>query len=355
VLRDQKPQVSIEPSIAVIVANYNDSRYLPRCLRSVLDQEVKPDELIVVDDGSTDDSVAVIRSVICGHAFARLVVSEKNRGWMAALDSGLRVTRSTHVLFLSANDAVLPGIFERAKRSLQRAPGAGLWSALAWLVDEEDRPVRLHMSPVVSLKDAYFPAERCVRLAQRFGNWFTGSTLVYRRESLREVGGFDPMYGACSDLITALVIASRWGAAYSPEPFGIIRIHRGSFSSSWLSDVPGLERMLDRLRERGPALSPPLFTRTFLDWTASRLRFAAVRVSGGIAIPEVASFVSRPRRAALRLVDKLVPRILRTPRVALAFVILRPFDIFPTLWYRVVRWAVLRSRLDRHRLQSVGT
>ena len=60
-----------QPSIAVIVPNRNDSRYLTRCLRSVLDQRAPPDELIVVDDQSADDSVALIRRLIVGRPESR--------------------------------------------------------------------------------------------------------------------------------------------------------------------------------------------------------------------------------------------------------------------------------------------
>jgi glycosyltransferase involved in cell wall biosynthesis len=337
--------VTSNPSIAVIVPNRNDSCYLPRCLRSVLDQEVPPDELIIVDDGSTDDSVAVIRSVIAGEPRARLLVSETNVGTLRAVEVALRDTRSEYVLFLSANDAVLPGIFSRAKRCLAQSPGAGLWSALVWLVDEEDRPIRLHLSPVAALNDTFFPPERCVELAYRFGNWFTGTTLIYRRQALREAGGFDVAYGASSDLITALVIASRWGAAYSPEPFAVIRMHPGSYGSRWLKDVVGLETMFGRLRAHGPQLPSRLFSEAFLERTAFRLRFAAVRESGGEAIVEIASRLAGSKRVALLATDRLIPAKHRRLRIALGFVILRPFDILPTLWNRMLGWVFVRLRL----------
>lgn len=340
-----------EPTIAVIVPNRNDARFLPRCLRSILDQPVPPEELIVVDDQSTDDSVAVIQSLIAGNPRAQLVVNLVNMGVNRTVNDSLGRARSDYVLLLSANDFVLPGIFARAKTCLARFPGAGLWSAMSWLVDEEDRPIRLHPSPVVALSDAYFPPERCVKLAHRFGNWFTGSTLIYHRDTLRAADGFDPAYGAPSDLITALVIASQRGAAYSPEPFAAIRIHGDSYSSRTLKDVTGLEEMLERLRLRGPELSPGLFSAPFLERTALRFRFAAVRASGGRAIPEVASRLEGWNRKALLIVDRIVPATFGLVRTALAFLILRPFDILPTLWNRALGWAVVRLRFQLQRRQ----
>lgn len=341
-----------EPSIAVIVPNRNDARYLPRCLHSVLHEEAGPEELIVVDDQSTDNSVAVIQSLIAGNPRAQLVVNRVNLGTNGALNEGLRRARSDYVLFLASNDFVLPGIFARARTCLARSPGPGLWSAMSWLVDEEDRPIRLHPSPVVALNDAFFPPERCVKLAYRFGNWFTGSTLIYNRHALQKAGGIDPGYGAPADLITALVVASRWGAACSPEPFAGIRIHAGSFSSRALNDIPGLEAMLDRLRMRGPQLSPQLFTAPFLERIALRFRFAAVRASNGSAIPDIASRVTGWKRAALLVIDRVVPATFGLLRTALAFLILRPFDILPTLWNRLLGWALVRLRAELRQRQA---
>src|SRR5207244_340055 len=116
----------------------NDARYLARCLRSVLEQPVPPDELIVVDDQSTDDSVQRIRALIDGCSYARLIENPRNLGAYGATEAGLKHSGSEYALFLSSNDFVLPGIFARAKRGLAGRPGIGLWSAMAWLVDDAD-------------------------------------------------------------------------------------------------------------------------------------------------------------------------------------------------------------------------
>jgi glycosyltransferase involved in cell wall biosynthesis len=333
------------PSIAVIVPNRNDARFLPRCLRSVIEQEVAPEELIIVDDQSTDDSVTLIRSLIAGNPRAQLIVNPVNLGTNGAMEMGLRHARSDCALFLSANDFVLPGIFARAKLQLARSPDAGLWSALAWLVDEEDQTIRLHPSAVIALNDAVFSPAECVRLAHRFGNWFNGTTLIYRLDALNAVGGFDPGFGALADLFAALNVASLRGAAYSPEPFAAIRRHSGSFSHRSFTNVAALESTLKRFSDLGAKRSPGLFIGDFTERTALRFRFAAIRASGGTVIAEVAGRVRGWRHAALIMLDRLLPSSLRIIRVAFAFLILRPFDILPTLWYRVIGWIIVRARL----------
>ncbi len=311
------------PSICVIVPNFNDARFISRSLRSVLEQDVAPDELIVVDDHSTDDSVAVIRSLIDGRATARLVENAANLGVYGAIDSGLDHSTSDYALFLSANDFLLPGLIARAKACLALAPDAGLWSAMAWQVDEEDRLLRLQSTAVVALGDAYFSPDECRRLAWRFGNWFTGASLVYHRRTLDAVGRFDPAYKGLSDLITALAVASRQGAAYSPEPLAAIRVHAGSILSATLENPAALDAMLERLGKRGSELSAELYTPKFLARTARRFRFAALRASAG-----------------------RLPAGLGLPRVALAFLVLRPYDVIPAIWNRMLGslWVRLRSR-----------
>lgn len=333
------------PSICVIVPNFNDARFISRCLRSVFDQEVAPDELIVVDDHSSDDSVGIIRSLIAGRPGAVLVENARNLGVYGAIDRGLEHSSSDYALFLSANDFVLPALIARAKACLAQAPGAGLWSAMAWQVDEQDRLLRLHNSAVVAMKDAFFTPEACRLLARRFGNWFTGTSLVYHRKTLDAVGRFDPAYKGLSDLITALAVASRRGAAYSPEPLAVMRVHAGSILSTTLENQVALDAMLDRLAKRGPELSAELFSPEFLARTGQRFRFAAIRATGGASLGEVAARAVGWRRTALALADGL-PRKLRLPRIALAFLVLRPYDVFPAIWNRVLGslWVRLRSR-----------
>jgi hypothetical protein len=350
-ITSRQPPDTATPKIAVIVPNRNDSRYIPRCIRSILEQQDPPDELILVDDQSTDNSVALIRSLIAGQSRARLIENPVNLGTYGALDEGLKITRSEYVLFLSANDFVLPGIFARARACLARYPGAGVWSAMGWLVDEEDRLIRLDLSPVIALRDAYFSPAQCVRLAHRFGNWFIGPTLIYHRDTLEAAGRFDPAYMGWSDLLTALIVASRRGAAYSPDPLGTFRLHSGGNLSRTLADSANIEAILDRLQVRGPALAPGLFTSEFLERTACRFRFAAVRASKCGYIPDIETKYSGFRRFALNRIERMLPATFRRTRVALTFFVLRPFDLLPTLWNRLLGGAVILLRL---RLQRRG-
>jgi hypothetical protein len=333
------------PAIAVVIPNRNDARYLARCLRSVLEQDDPPDEVVVIDDQSSDGSVALIRSVIAGHPRARLIESPVNLGTYGAVDKGLAGVRSEYVLFLSSNDFVLPGLFARARECLARHPGVGLWSAMGWLVDEEDRVIRLHVSPVIALSDAYVPPQECARLAYRVGNWFVGSTVVYHRATLEAAKRFEPAYMGLADLVAAWIVASQSGAVYSPRPFGANRLHGSSNLSKTLAGSEKLEAILEHLASGGLPAGTALAAPAFLRRLGLRMRFATVRATRGATLPAVAMKCTGVRRWALNAIDRLVPAAFGRTRVVLAFPVLCGFDLLPTFWNRLLGSVAVRLLL----------
>ena len=324
-------------SLTVVVPNRNDAPYLPRCIESVISQDVQPDEFIILDDESTDNSVEVISNAIRGYPFARLVINAKNLGGggVGNANKGLGLARGKFVYFLGANDFVLPGLFARIKAGLTAHPNAGLWSAMVWLVDEDDNFIRMHPSPVISQSDRFFSPAQCRGMMMSIGNWLTGQTTVYRREALIEAGGFDGSLRALCDLLAAHVVASRYGAAFCPRPLGVMRIHRGAFLVSTLGDTALLDSILADIEDRGPQVEPSLFTPIMLERTRLRFYFASLRLSKGATLRHVRAACGPLRRWMLSLID-MVPEALSSLRTGFYFLAMRPFDIVPTVWYRML-------------------
>lgn len=333
------------PSIAVVFPNRNDAKHLRTCLDSILNQDIPPDELVIVDDQSTDNSVSIIRERIAGYPWARLLTNPVNIGANRSVDIGLQNIKSDYVLTLSSNDFVLPGIFARAKSCLARFPKAGVWSAMACFANDSDAIVGLHASPVISREDAYFSPKQCAALGLKFGSWFASNTMIFRRKALLDAGGFNPDYKGLSDLLAALVVACREGAIYSPEPLGVLRLHPGGLLEKSLDDAKSLDSLLQIIQASGPRWEPALFTDAFLERLKLRLYFANVRLTGGRMLPDIAARCSNARQRALSALHSLVPEKWSRLRVGLAFLLLRPFDILPTLWYRAIGTALIRIRI----------
>jgi len=122
-------------NVSVVLPNYNHARDLPRALNALLQQRLSPFEIIVVDDASTDDSVAVIRQFQQRSPFIKLIQHRENRGAPAALNSGLSAATGKLIYFAAADDFTFPELFAAATTALREHPHAAffarslLWSA----------------------------------------------------------------------------------------------------------------------------------------------------------------------------------------------------------------------------------
>ena len=107
------------PALSVVLPNYNHAEYLPRALDALLSQGRPPDEIIVVDDCSTDGSRDIVAHYAARHPSIRLLPNETNVGVIPTLSRGLGETRGQFIYFGAADDFVLPGFFEIAISALQ--------------------------------------------------------------------------------------------------------------------------------------------------------------------------------------------------------------------------------------------
>jgi glycosyltransferase involved in cell wall biosynthesis len=112
-----------KPLVSVIICNYNYESYIGQSIESVLNQTYENLELVVCDDGSTDDSVAVIRRYL-GDARVRLL-EKQNGGQATGFNASWRQTRGEIVCFLDADDFYLPTKLERVVESAKANPGCG--------------------------------------------------------------------------------------------------------------------------------------------------------------------------------------------------------------------------------------
>lgn len=335
----------MDPTVAIVIPNRNDSAYLVECLDSILAQSVMPDQVIVVDDQSTDGSVAIMRSKLAGVPGATILKNPTRLGTMGALNAGLDRARSDYVLFLSSNDYVEKGLVQRAKAGIARAGAPGVWSAMVWEVGAQGQGKRLYPSPVIAFDDACLTPHQCIRLAGSIGHWFTGTTLMYHRESLLDIGRFDSAFLGLGDMLAALTIASRKGAAFAPAPLAVMRQHEGGLMWRTLTDLPQLDTILARMESTGAALSPSLFDRRFCDLMSRRIRFTAIRA---LRSDRWMDHCSRWQGLRYRLLGRIAPLLRghRRLQLAAAFLLLRPLrDALAIVWYRYLgaSWVISRQ------------
>ena len=262
-------------SLSVILPNYNHGHLVRRALTALARQD--PDEIIVVDDASTDDSLAILQD------FARSVPimilrNASNQGAVPALARGLAAASGRYVYFAAADDYVMPGFFPRALALLERHPAAGLFCGEALLIDGiTDRPVGVR-PPVRPLRRTGFvdPAGARALLA-RIDNWILTGSAVFRRDAVVALGGLDARLGSFADGYLARKVALTHGFCFAPEVVATWCIYNDSLSRQTALQVEKAREMLALLPQRIAA--DPAFPAWYALAFARRWRFAAARLA----------------------------------------------------------------------------
>ena len=169
------------PSVSVVVPSYNHARFVERTLRSVFAQTRAPAELLVIDDGSADDSPRVVGRVLQDCPFPCELVARANRGLCATLNEGLSRSRGEFFAYLGSDDLWLADFLGARLALLDARPRAVLAYGHAYLIDERDRVVDC-------TKDWAAYADGDAR-AMLLGTVAPMSpTVVYRRDALARHG-----------------------------------------------------------------------------------------------------------------------------------------------------------------------
>ncbi len=196
--------------VSVVIPCYNQAEWLAEAIESVLSQTHRAREVVVVDDGSTDGSARVAArypDVRC--------VRQANRGASRARNTGLRASRGAYVVFLDADDRLLPHALEVGVRELRAAPECAFTAGLYVLVSEAGREVPVRARPRT---DHYQELLR--------GNYVgMPATAIFRRAALVDAGGFAPAVDFCEDYDLLLRIARRHPVACHSEIVAEYRMH----------------------------------------------------------------------------------------------------------------------------------
>ena len=176
----------VTPLVSVVIPSYNHAHFLGAAIASAIAQTSHPVEVIVVDDGSIDDTEAVAR------AFPQVrYIRQENRGLAAARNTGLAYCQADLVVFLDADDRLLPGGLEMGAQLLQADPDLGFVAGHSRFITGDGVPLPTQQ-PVRSDEDPY------IALLRR--NTIRNPAMVmFRRSVLDKVGSFDSRVDACAD------------------------------------------------------------------------------------------------------------------------------------------------------------
>ena len=227
------------PLVSIVILCYNYGRYLGEAIESALVQTYAPIEVIVVDDGSTDDTVAV------ANRYPVQLIRQPNQGVCVAGNTGFAAARGEFVLRLDADDRLAPTYVEETVAALRVHPEAHFaYTAVAYF----------------GARQGTYPIEPFAADTLAEWNYVNASALV-RRDSLRRVGGYNlNMAGCrCEDWDLWLSFAERdMPGVMVPKPLLLYRQHAGASRGTLrLASLATLRReamMAGRLQANHPVL-----------------------------------------------------------------------------------------------------
>jgi glycosyltransferase involved in cell wall biosynthesis len=268
----------MSPTLSVVLPNYNHAALVGRALAALLAQQRTADEIIVIDDGSTDDSVAVIEGIAATAPAIRLLRNPGNIGVIRTLQRGLQEAGGAYIYFAAADDWVLPGFFALALRRLEAEPDLGLFCGETALVDgSTNKPFAVRPAVRPRMSAGRVEASRTERLLRSTDNWIHTGSAVFRRDCVTWAGGFDPRLGSSADGFIARKIALRFGFYFEPQIVAAWAVFADSVSRKTALELERTKYTLDQvptLIAADPAF-PPWYADTFRD----RWRFAACRLA----------------------------------------------------------------------------
>ena len=206
-----------EATVAVVVPCFNHAHFLGDAIASALAQTRPPDEVIVVDDGSTDDTPAVARR-FPGVRY----LHQRNAGSAAARNAGLDAARSEFVQFLDADDVLLPTALESGLRCARAHPACAFVAGRHVVARPEGSVERPW--PEFASDDMYAELLRLNFIA-------CADAVLFRRAPLLEAGGFDGRLRSCEDYDVYLRLARQHGVALYDDVVAEYRVGSDSKSS----------------------------------------------------------------------------------------------------------------------------
>lgn len=230
--------------VSVIVPAYNAALTIERTLSSAQAQTWRELEIVVVDDGSADDTAAIAERMAAEDPRIR-VLRKPNGGVSSARNAGAAACRGAFVSPVDADDVLHPTRIERQMaRMAELGPRCGLVYTLAATIDMEGRITGTKGFP--GLEGAAYLRGLAVNFV---GN---GSALLMRREALLDVGGYDEAQRNCDDWLLQSLIARRWRWGAVNEALTGYRSVPGSKKSNHLKMRLAQLQAVRRLAERHP-------------------------------------------------------------------------------------------------------
>lgn len=170
--------------LSVVLPVYNASEFIEASIESILNQSFKNFELIVINDGSKDNSLEIIKKFDDKRI---VLVDQENKGLAKTLNIGLKLSQGEYIARMDADDICLPNRFEKQVEYLDLNKEYALIGSGIEIINENNEHVSYHAP--------YIGHDKLVSIMRTKGNPFKHPTIMFRRREIVEIGGYNELIG----------------------------------------------------------------------------------------------------------------------------------------------------------------
>ena len=207
------------PLISIITPSYNQGRFIRQTIDSVLGQSYKNVEYIVIDGGSTDETVKILKS----YGDKIKWISEKDKGQGDAINKGMKIARGEIVAYLNSDDYYLPGTLERVADFFVKNIREKWLSGDYLIVDANGKPMQSFVTFYKNLWKT-FPRKNALKIT----NYVCQPATFWKRDVFEKIGYFDQSYRYVMDYDFWMRLLKNYSLNLVDQKFCAFRIHSTS-------------------------------------------------------------------------------------------------------------------------------
>lgn len=217
--------MSQQPWLSVIIPTYNGSKYLAAALDSVVVQQDSKIECVVIDDGSTDDTLTIVED-FQNRLNIKLITKARAGNWVVNTNHALSLASGEYACFLHQDDLWLEGRLEQVKRAIAAYPQASMYLHDSVFIDESGKPLGLWRCPLKSKRRIISAEEMVEKLLVQ--NFVAIPAPVFKRSAALDLGGLSDELWYTADWDFWLKLATLGDACYIPKSLAAFRVHGDS-------------------------------------------------------------------------------------------------------------------------------
>lgn len=254
--------------VSIIIPVYNGEKYVSEAIDSVLNQTYKDFEIIVIDDGSKDNTLNILRMYRDKIKWK----SQENRGQASAINEGINIAKGKYIAYLDADDVCLPERFEKQVEYLDEHPNVSLVYSDRYNINENEEIQGIFNSR---------PHDNFIILQQ---NYISRSVVMHKKECLDKVGLFDESITGSDDWDMWIRISEKFEMSYINKPLVKYRVHKENISLirpkrldyGRYTKMKGLEKTLKR--RESPFWLKLILIRAKIEWRIGKIPFLGERL-----------------------------------------------------------------------------